>query len=165
VPYNYDVFVNEAGVYSIVPFPNATKRLNSTDRIPPDALVGGYDGDGANLYFCEALYYTGSNFTLIPGKTRPEFRGAMYRLEGLKQQCRRLTMFSFQVGGIRHQSCKPRLRPVKILAATLSMPVAPTFKMAAYSPGKRRPLGITAISDTDGTHPEKSWIQVYHTRC
>jgi Protein of unknown function (DUF3421) len=48
-----------------------TRRLVSGAAIPLDALVGGQDGDGANLYICQAAYNGG----LTPGKTRPEFNG------------------------------------------------------------------------------------------
>ena len=52
-------------------FPTTTADVTVGGSIPVDALVGGYDEDGATLYPCQASY----GAAVVPGKTRPEFNG------------------------------------------------------------------------------------------
>jgi Protein of unknown function (DUF3421) len=62
---SYDVLVD----LSPYKLPLTTAEVPAGGPIPVDASVGGYDRDGATLYYCQAPY----NGAVVPGKTRLGF--------------------------------------------------------------------------------------------
>jgi hypothetical protein len=71
----YDVLVDLSPKLPVTRYPVYASK---SETIPLDALVGGYDGDKANLYICLADY----NGQFVPGKTRPEFSGCNIPSDG-----------------------------------------------------------------------------------
>lgn len=70
IPYGgQEVFVGEYQVLTST-LPLATQAIDSASP-PSNALVGGFDADGAPLYVCQASFGGG----LVPGKTRSNWNG------------------------------------------------------------------------------------------